>query len=183
MGQAPHPLHVLPGCFPRLPAGRGAPSKDARDRGRRYLRRISPYSVVRHRRYFRGPNKHLRAGHKAIQIGEYEEARKHWKTASESTRAKVQAKGWHNLAIIQENKGNMDRAVKLSRKAGKVLSPTWVSAYTGALQERMDRLSRLETQMAAPPPKPAPPEVTETPAVKPEEQENGGAAVKPVPPE
>jgi hypothetical protein len=151
----------------------------ARDLGRRYLRRISPYSRVLHRRYFRGPNTHLRAGHKAINIREFEEARKHWKTASESPRAKAQAKAWHNLAVIQENKGNMQRAVSLSTKASKVLSPVWVSMYTDELQERMDRLSRLEAQMAAPAPKLAPPaEVVETPGLNPEGQESG-AAVKP----
>jgi hypothetical protein len=146
----------------------------AEDLGRRYLTRISPYKSVLNRRYFRGPNKNLRAGHRAIRYGEYEEARKHWKTASESTRTKVQAKGWLNLAVIQENKGNMDRALKLSNKAGKVLDQYWVDDYSQVLSDRLERLSRLEAQMAAPPPPP----VEVGPASKPEEEE-AGAAVKP----
>ena len=151
----------------------------ARDLGRRYLRHISPYNRVLHRRYFRGFNKHLRAGHRSMKIGQIEAARKHWKVASEHHRAKTQAKGWLNLAVVQEHRSNLDRALELSNKAGQVLTQYWVSDYSDQLKSRKEQMERLEAQMAAPAPKSPPPPPVEKPAVKPDTAPDGAPAVKP----
>ena len=65
----------------------------AEDLGRHYLRRISPYEARLHRRYFRGPNRHLREGHRLAQSGQMEEARLAWRTASELERPREALEG------------------------------------------------------------------------------------------
>ncbi len=115
--------------------------------GRSYRARVSPFSHEIQRRYYRGGNHDLRAGHRAAQANDWVTAEREWASASKRKRARARAKAWHNLALLHEQQGDLDTALSYASRAADVLGKGWVKHYPQTLRERLTDQARVEQQL------------------------------------
>lgn len=122
---------------------------------------ISPHEVTVERVYYRAGSPDLAAGHRAVRAGDWAEAERRWKAAAETEEGVVQGKALFDLALAAEQRGALNEAHALARKARKLLGDRdEVVAYVDTLGKRRLLAGQLEQQMRGAshdtPPRPLP---------------------------
>ncbi|MEL6349527.1 MAG: DUF6340 family protein, partial [Myxococcota bacterium] len=84
--------------------------------GERYLRHISPFEATITRAYYRKPD-----GSKALGARRLEPAEKALLASVKTSDGKNKGKALFNLALVYEQQGRLDDAVKTARRANKLL--------------------------------------------------------------
>ncbi len=115
--------------------------------GRKYRSRISPFTHHVLRLYYRWGSSEIRAGHSRVQEQDWGAAERLWTEAAKDSSKTLKAKAWHNLAVYHEQKGDLETALKYSKRAAKVLDTSWVRSYPDALEDRLKDDERLKKQL------------------------------------
>jgi hypothetical protein len=116
--------------------------------GLEYGRRIAPHQVVALRPYYTTGDPKLREARRAVQAGRWDRARSLWRELADGDDPKLAAKATYNLALSAEVAGNLDRALRLARKAHGMWGNGRTSRYAVALSGRVAQQERLDTQLA-----------------------------------
>lgn len=130
------------------------------------VRKIAPYYVTESRTFETGDDKAIKGANKSAQDGVWDGAISTWKAALGGS-TKDKAAAYHNLAIYDEYKGELDSALVKYQEVQK-LSPSSSHAVDVArTQTRVEEARRLREAEAARTAKTAPAPAAPTPVAEP----------------
>lgn len=128
------------------------------------VKKIAPYYVTEIRTFETGDDKSIKTANKAAQDGMWDGAISGWKT-SLSGSGKDKAASYHNLAIYDEYKGELDSALVKYQEVQKLAPSTSHAADVARTQTRIEEARKLReaeaARAAASKPAPAPAPVAE----------------------
>ena len=126
-----------------IKAGNGA--------GEDYATRIIPYSLRVSRYYYVRGNVGLSVAKRMARAGDWDNAAKIWREATNSPSGKVAGRACYNMAIISEINGDLNGALQWSRKAYEMYRTPYALNYVNLLQQRQsnDAVLRSQTELTS----------------------------------
>lgn len=119
--------------------------------GTQYFRRVSPSEYTSWRTGFRGPmgpkGKRFREGSKAMKAGQWSQAKKIYVDNMDGFSNKVEGKAHYNLALINEQLGEVDKMQTQAQKADALLQNRKSSSLLEIANQRKSDENRLKEQM------------------------------------
>jgi hypothetical protein len=130
-----------------------------------YLKRISPYDVNISRRYYSALGGDLREGARYLRDGQLTLAEETLRSGARSASGKKKGKLLYDLAVVSEQKGELDTALSQARRAHKLLDSALSEELVRRLRARARQESEIKSQLDEPAPTPilAPPLVPTAP--------------------
>ncbi|MCO4744062.1 MAG: hypothetical protein KC912_04690 [Proteobacteria bacterium] len=116
--------------------------------GSAYGNRISPSWRWESRSWFSKGSPDLKQAKRYVRAGDWEGAAGIWRRMLESDNPKEIGKAKFNLALYNERKGNLRKALKLARAAAVAVPKSRTRSYIYVLERRVRDQERLEQQMA-----------------------------------
>lgn len=142
----------------KLPSQEGWVIEGARYFGEQYARRIAPTFIYMQRQYYASFDDRLKKAADHVQVNDWVGAVNIWETMKTDPNPKNRAKALFNLAIAKEVEGDLDGAYKLAQQSYVEKSTGRCRDYVSILSARIADRSKLQQQLAPPPPvAPAPP--------------------------
>jgi hypothetical protein len=113
-----------------------------------YLKRISPYDVSITRKYYRGfGNNELRLGGLYLTAERYEDAQKTLRSGAKGADGKRKGKMLYNLALASEQLGDLEAALKQSRRANNLLNNNLSNELVRRLRARVQQEAEIKEQL------------------------------------
>jgi hypothetical protein len=119
--------------------------------GNDYVTRIIPYSLRVSRNYYVRGNGNFSVAQRMAQAGDWDDAAKLWREASNSPSGKVAGRACYNMAIISEINGDLNGAILWAKKAYEVYRTPYALDYVNILQQRQsnDAVLRSQTELTS----------------------------------
>ena len=117
--------------------------------GDAYLQRIAPHEVLLSRPYYRGVAGPLRQGSRHMGRGELARAEEAMQPALSDAGKRKKGKLLYDLALVSEQQGDLDLAVKRAKRADRLLDTSMSSSLVRELRERR-RMDRTVSEQLAP---------------------------------
>lgn len=115
--------------------------------GKAYAGRISPTWRWETRTWFSKGSPDLKMAKRHVKAADWEGAAEIWRRGLESADPKERGKSSFNLALYNERKGNLRRALKLAKDGAVAVANGRTRAYVAILERRLRDQERLEQQM------------------------------------
>ena len=115
--------------------------------GSAYGSRLQPSKQVIYRDYYISGTENLVEADKLAQNEDYEGARLLWEQDIDHSSAKIRARACHNLAVIQEYRGNLETALDWASKSYDHSKSKSTKDYLEALQHRITQKEVLAQQL------------------------------------
>lgn len=128
-----------------------------------YLKRISPYDVSITRKYYRGfGSSHLRLGGLELSLGRLEDAQQTLRRGAKASDGKKKGKMLYNQALVSEQLGELETALKQARRANALLDSNLSNELVRRLRARLHQEAEIREQLdeAPAPEEPASEETT-----------------------
>lgn len=114
--------------------------------GMGYAQSILPYWVRVTREYYVKGNNNFKIAKRRAQTGNWEGAAELWLKETKSSDPKIAGRAHYNMAIIEEIRGNLDRAIEWARTAYEDYGDKQALQYLHTLQNRKARAEVLRRQ-------------------------------------
>ncbi len=115
--------------------------------GEQYGSRVSPHPVWVSRTLYSDGNRTMRQAARAFKWGDRRRAVALWKDVARTGSPKLRAKALYNLAVAAEQNGNLERALRLARKANRTRPKKRIARYIHVLDERLAEAGRLDASI------------------------------------
>lgn len=116
------------------------------DLGRSYAQSILPYWVRVTREYYVRGNDNFKMAKRRAQTDNWDGAAEIWLMETENRDSKIAGRAHYNMAIIEEIRGNLDKAIEWARTAYEDYGDKRALDYLRILQNRKARSERLQRQ-------------------------------------
>lgn len=110
-----------------------------------YLRHISPYEATISRTYYRRPN-----GSSMLKAGELKQAEQALREEARTADGKKKGRALYNLAVLKEQQGDFDSAVKLANRANRLLASDLSAELARKLHARRAQEVQVDEQLDQP---------------------------------
>ncbi len=114
--------------------------------GQDYVSRIIPYSLRVSRNYYVRGNGSFGVAQRMAQAGDWDDAAKLWREATNSPSPKVAGRACYNMAIISEINGDLNGSLQWAKKAWEVYRTPFALDYVNLLQQRQNNDAVLKSQ-------------------------------------
>jgi hypothetical protein len=114
--------------------------------GEDYATRIIPYSLRVSRYYYVRGNASFIVAKRMAQAGDWDEAARIWREATNSPSRKVAGSACYNMAIIGEINGDLKGALQWAKKAYEVYRTPYALDFANILQQRLSNDAVLRSQ-------------------------------------
>ncbi len=122
-----------------LPQYSNEVAKLARINGEKYALRIAPTPMTVLRSYYTGGDERMKLAKVLMRDKKYEEATKLYEAVSTSAeKPKVRGRAFHNIALIHEVTGSIDKAIEFAEKAVAEGNKSSVSYLNTLKQRKLD---------------------------------------------
>lgn len=115
--------------------------------GVRYAQRILPYRIRVSREYYVKGSSKLKIARRRAQTNNWDGAGELWYEETSNPKAKVAARAYYNMAIINEINGDLDLAIEWAQKAYEDYGDRRALNYLQILQNRKARQLQLQQQL------------------------------------
>ncbi len=112
-----------------------------------YARRIAPYWVEEERSYFSRGNLRMRRASGHIRDNRLDDAESILLRLLDRRNTHIVAAAWHNLALINELRGDYREALVMARKAYQSRMHPLMADYIETLEERLEKSYELDRQL------------------------------------
>jgi hypothetical protein len=119
----------------------------AKELGMNYFRRISPYEISVKRKYYPSGHKKIKLGNDELDNGDYKEAERLFREASEEATKKKKGKALYNLAMTLEITDRVEKALDTAINANRYLQNDMSQNYVEVLRKRKADLDQLREQL------------------------------------
>ncbi len=114
--------------------------------GEDYATRIIPYSLRVSRYYYVRGNGSFSVAKRMAQAGDWDDAARIWREATNSSDRKVAGRACYNMAIITEINGDLNGSLQWAKKAYEVYGTPYALSYVNILQQRQANAAVLRSQ-------------------------------------
>ncbi|MBX2801309.1 MAG: hypothetical protein KTR31_26765 [Myxococcales bacterium] len=120
------------------------------DAGASYGVRIAPSFVWVTRSYYGGGDDRMKRAKRLVKANRWPAAAEVWQGVARKGSGKIAAKARYNLAVYNETRGRLNKALRRAKAAASVLSNNRSRTYVRILERRLRDAERLERQMRPP---------------------------------
>ncbi|MEX0681776.1 MAG: DUF6340 family protein [Balneolales bacterium] len=117
--------------------------------GMGYAQSILPYWVRVTREYYVKGNDNFETAKRRAQTGNWDGAAEIWLKETENIDSKIAGRAHYNMAIIEEIRSNLDRAIDWARTAYEDYGDKQALSYLRTLQDRKARAEMLQRQQGS----------------------------------
>lgn len=118
----------------------------SRQIGENYALSIQPYKIRVGRVYFVKGTEQFEIGKRKAQTGDWDGAAIHWENELNNPKSKIAGRACHNMAIINEINGDLEKAIEWASKAYSYYKIKESLRYLNILKNRVAENRRLEEQ-------------------------------------
>ncbi len=114
--------------------------------GKKAARMLYPKWIWVDREYYGSGNDDLRQAKRMIKEGHWDMAEEKLRPLLDDPKEKIRQRATFNLALVNEGQGELDKAIKMARKAAKKYDDKHAYEYINVLENRKAELREIEWQ-------------------------------------